>query len=374
MSTEQLKVFYDLDKLLPIINKEVQISSDTTLSDECKLDVYTEYIEGLDPDLRREYTHYKNLIINQNEHIANTYLCQKEYEGKSALLEIVNLQHSYSRRCAMIGMIAYLQQRLEGYKSDDKQVIEKFLTELFGGHSPKYMGTVYDLYYKNNKAKYPEYIPTIPPDVLGDKMPSIEQVKNYEDYVDTNLETIRGVVSAVFGFKPGQEATIHVHGVFNDANDKKLLDYRNKNANKFNGATELLLVPFGHTSLIDRFRCLRENVVLFNPSDPDVEILHQNRVMTDMNNHTAFKKRLNKLEGRMSKDDLASIKQYRTEIDNLRNAPAQMPKVNQKLAKLKSKIDRIYEANTKDNEVITEVIKIGDGKVTKTAYATEATD
>lgn len=375
MSKEQLNFFYDLDKINKINQKIDNIRNDTSLPASTKEEILFQMFDDLDPDDNREYEHFKRTMSNIHEPIKDTTVCQEKYKDKVVLIELVNLQNSYNRMCALFGMIGYLQQRLERYKSDDKVVIEKFFEEIFNGSSDKYMGTIYDLYYKNNKSNKPDFVPEIPPDVVGNLMPSIDQIANINNYMDLNIESIRAVVSGVLGIRAGHEATIHVHGVFDNMQDDEMLKYRNANMNKFNSATELLPIPFGHTFLIDKFRDLRRNIVLFNTSDPEVEILHSNRLTTEMNSHAMFKKRLNKLEGRMSKSDIAAIKEYRSEIDKLSKMPAKaVPKIDQKLAKLREKIDKIHEANTKDTEVITNVIKVSKGKVTKQTYATEATN
>jgi len=377
MSKEQLNYFYDIDKINTINQKIERINNDASLSQECKLDAVIAYFEDLDPDDRREYEHYKRTVINEIEFVENKTLCLEKYKGKIVLIEIQNQQQSYNRLFAMVGNIAYLQRRCDEFKGpeEEKAIIKKFLFSVYGGSSDKYIGTVYDLFYKNNKAKRPDYVPEIAPDVLGDLMPSIDQTMNVYNYLDLNIESIRGVVSALFGIRASHESTIHVHGVFDSIDDPELMKYRLNNANRFNAATELLPVPIGNTYLYDKFKQLRSNVVLFNSSDPDVEILHSNRLMTDMNSHAMFKKRLNNLEGRMSKDQLGAISGYRKEIDRLKNAPAgTIPKVDQKLVKLRSKIDKIYEENTKETEVITDVIKLSGGKAVKKRYTTEATD
>lgn len=276
--------------------------------------------------------------------------------------------------CAMIGMITYLQTRFDCYDiEEDKPAIDRFLTRLFNGSSSKYMGTIYDLYYKKNKSRHPAYVPVVDKDILGDLMPSVEQVNNFINHADTNFEQIRAVVSGVMGYKASHEATIHVHGVFNSADDPELTKYRIANSDKINQLADLLPVPFGNTYLYDKYKDFRSGVVLFNASDPDVEILNSNRVVSDMNSHAMFKKRLNNLEGRMNKQDLRAIKEYKGEIERVRKLPVseKPPKMEKYIAKLKTKIEKIYEANTDKEEVITNVIKIDKGKVSKKTYAAQ---
>jgi hypothetical protein len=168
---------------------------------------------------------------------------------------------------------------------------------------------------------------------------------------------------------------IHVHGVFNSPTDPSLTSYRIENADKMSPVADLVPVPVGKTVLYDKYKEYRSGTVLFNPSDPDLEILHTNRVMTDMNNHAMFKKRLNNLEGRMSKQDLQAYQKYHKEIEKLKKNPHQQPKpVEKKLATLKRKQEQILEKYTENDEVITNVIEFdrSKGKVTKQPFATKA--
>lgn len=377
MSTEQLNIFYDLDKIQEINTKLDQIRNDTSLDDETKQEVFCNYLDELSDDDKREYEAYRRYAVAEEQQIKNTACCQDTYKDKVLLMEFVNQQPSYTKACAMIAMITYLQARFDSYEvEEDKPAIDRFLNRLFNGSSAKYMGTIYDLYYKNNKAKHPTFVPEIRDQELKNLMPSIEQYMNFCNHADANFEQIRAVVSGTLGFRASHEATIHVHGVFNSVDDPEITKYRINNAEKLNALAELIPVPFGRTYLYDKYKSYRSNIVLFNGSDPDVEILNSNRIATDMNNHAMFKKRLNNLEGRMSKQDLLAIKDYRSEIERLRKLPAaeKPPKVTQKIAKLNTKIDKIYEANTSDKEVITGVVKVSKGKVSKKMFAAEATN
>jgi hypothetical protein len=372
MSAEQINVFYDILKIEKIHTKIESIREDANLNNDMKIDALNEYFDSISDDDKREYEHYKRMVAAESMHKNDTQCCQDKYKNKVLLMEFNNQQPSYARMCAMIGMITYLQTRFDQYKvEEDKPAISRFLTELFNGSSSKYMGTIYDLYYKNNKIKHPAYVPQVDKNILGDLMPSIEQVSNFVNYSDANFEQVRAVVSGIMGYKASHEATIHVHGVFDSADDPELTKYRLANSDKINQLADLLPIPFGYSYLYDKYKDFRSNIVLFNPSDPDVELLHSNRIVADMNSHAMFKKRLTNLEGRMSKQDLKAIKEYRGEIEKVRKLPVseKPPDMENYIADLKAKIDKIYESNTNKEEVITNVIKIGKGKATKKTYA-----
>jgi hypothetical protein len=239
MATEQLNCYYDLEKINTINTKLDSIRNDKSLDDETKQQVFIDFYDTLDDDDKREYEHYRRMVVVKETHISQDQCCQDEYKNKVLLMEFVNQQSSYNKLYAMVAMITYLQARYDSYEfEEDKPAIDKFLTTLFNGSSSKYLGTIYDLYYKNNKAKHPDYVPEIPANILGDLMPSIDQINNFTNHADVNFEQIRGVVSGVCGIKESHEASIHVHGVFKSADDPELTKYRITNADKISPVAE----------------------------------------------------------------------------------------------------------------------------------------
>lgn len=362
---EQLKIFYDLDKMQEITDRLAAINADESLSPEFRVKLTDDLMESLSDEEKREFHSYVRTVnTEQREPFKERFCGQKDLRDKIALIEFSNIQYSYCQTVAFFGMISYMMARAEQYKGESREHIHAFMDEVFGGHSDKYMGTIYDLYYKNNKALRPDYVPEVDPKVFGEYMPSVDQWNNYVKYCGAKFHELRGLVSALMGFRPSHDAVIHVHGIFDSPRDPELTKYINANYMRFDPVNELLPVPVGETRLIDQYKEYRSGTVLFDPSNPDLEILHSNRVMTSMNEHGMFKKRLSKIEGRMTKEELAKIKAYRTELHKLQNTPVadRTQLMDHKIDVLKKKINSIQEAHVTDNEVMTKVITINKAK------------
>lgn len=376
MRQEQLKVFYDIDRIAEINEKIEQIRNDNSLDQTAKESAVIAVMEALDDDEKREFEHYIRTVASELMPVKNEYVGQAKLKDKYVLMEIQSMQPSYHRANAFFTMISYMLARLDSYKNEeDKPAVQRFMQEVFGGTSDKYMGTLYDMFYTENKAKHPSYIPDIPVDILGDCMPSIDQWHNFTKYADAKYHEARALTSAILGYRSSQESIVHIHGIFDSPTDPELTAYRIENADKMSPVADLVPFPIGKTVLYDKYKEYRSGTVLFNPSDPDLEILHTNRVTTDMNNHAMFKKRLNSLEGRMSKQDMQAYNKYTKEIEKLRRAPPKSSKpLENKLAVLNRKKEEILEKYTNEDEVITNVIEFdrNKGKVSTSAFATKA--
>lgn len=375
MATEQKAVFYDLEKMQQIALKLAQIDSDKALSESMKTTLLTKLMDSLPDEDKREFHHYMRTVQNESDPLPERILCTDDTKGKIALIEFTNIQYSYCQTTAFVAMISYLLHRVNSYDGD-KEEVKKFCRSIFGNDNDRYMGTVYDLFYKNNKAKHADFIPEFDVNILEDCVPSIDQWTNFLKYADAKFPELRALVSGMFGIRPSQDAIIHVHGVFNSATDPALTNYRNANMDKISSLAELIPVPIGTTWLLDKYKQFVSGTVLYNPSEPDLEILHTNRQTVEMNSNAMFNKRVKKLKNRMTGEDIARIKNYRSEIESFRkNDTGVVPEVKQNIDVLKKKIDEIHEKYTNENEVITNVIKVTPGKnVTMTTCAAEATD
>lgn len=357
---EHKKVFYDVDKMYEIVSKLEQIKSDNSINEDMKVQLINALMDGLNDEVRREFSHFMRTTYDEINPIADPSCCTAECKGKVALVEFTNIQYSYCRSLSMFAMISYMLTRCESYDNkEDKPAIQRFMQEVFGGDSDKYLGTIYDLFYLNNKAKHADFIPDFDISILGDCVPSIDQWMNFMKYSDAKFAELRALTTGLIGVKPSYDAIIHVHGVFDSISDPGITTYRNANSDKINTMSELIPIPIGKTWLLDKYKEFTAGTVLYNPSEPELEILHTNRKTVDMNSNAMFKKRVKNLKGRMTDTEIDKIKKYRKEIDTFRkSAPTEVKKVDQRISKLKTKIDRIHEKNTKDNEVITNVITI----------------
>lgn len=362
---EQLNIFHNMDMIEPLITKMDQIREDESLDEAQKVELITSLMESLSDEDKREYMHFIRTTMPRT---ATKPVCQNELKGRYLMMEFTNIQYSYCQSLAFFGMISYMMTRLEGFIGDEseKKALHKFFMEVFGGTSDKYIGTIYDLFYKNNKNKYPDHIPEFDIKILGEYVPSIDQWENFTKYCGSKFHELRALTSGLVGFRPSQDAIIHIHGVFDSLNGPDVIKYRDTNTLKFNPYTELFMVPIGTTHLVDQYKNYRANTVIYDINNPEVEMLHSNFTTMDRNEGYKFKKRLGNLEGRMSGEDLSMIKKYRQELNSLQSIQPgdQTPREKSKMSVLKKKIGNIQEAYVTDDEVITKVIKVNKSKGT----------
>lgn len=353
---EQKQIFYDLDKMQEISAKLDKISADNSISENIKTQLVNNLMESLDDEVKREFSHFMRTVYDEKDPLSTRTACVKGMENKVALVEFTNIQYWYCRTIAFFGMIAYMQARCDNYKDEEsKPHVQKFMKEVFGGDSDKYLGTMYDLFYKKNRDKHANFIPEVDLSLVPHS-PSIDQWMNFLNYSDAKYTELRILASGLIGVRPSQDAIIHVHGVFDALDDPEISKYRNANVDKISTTAELIAIPIGKTWLLDKYKQFTSGTVLYNPSEPELEILHSNRQTIDMNSNAMMKKKVKNLKGRMNKQDITQIANYRKEIEKIRNTPVEK---NDKVSELRSKIDRIHEKYTGENEVIANVIKIG---------------
>jgi hypothetical protein len=351
--------YFNTESLLEIDQELESIKNNPGLSNDQKVDLVEKFLSDLDPERKREFIEFQNYMRVSQGFKEDKFIGQPELKNKYALVEFEHLQFNYSIMFGMIGSIMYQQTRLKDYKCSDevRGHIQDYLVHTFGNYSDKYIGTIYDLYYKENKAKYPDYIPDID-NTLKELMPTPEQVKNFTDFCTNKLEEIRATTTALTGYKPSQEATIRVHGIFNNT-DKDFVEYRDANFLNYEKMTELVMVPIGQKRLVQPFREFRTNVTIFNPEDKDVEILHSNKLVMNSSQYKNFNNRLSSLEGRLSKEEAAQYKRYKIELKELEKIPKSSDdsgEVAKKIEFVKKNIKDIQEAVAQDGEVITNVI------------------
>lgn len=352
--------YFNTESLLEINNELQSIRENPDLSDEQKIDMVADLMEGLPAERKREYMEYINYVRNTKTRREDKFVGSPEYKNWFALVEFENLQFHYASMFAMIGSIMYQQERLQDYQCSDeaRTAIQDYLKFTYGNYSNKYIGTIYDKYYKNNKAKFADYIPDINPDILGDCMPTPEQVKNFTDYCQNKLEEIRATTTALTGYRPSQEATIRVHGVFPDMGEK-MIKYRDTHFLEYDRHANLFPIEIGKIRLLDPFRDYRTSINLFNPDDKDVEILHANRVTMNASQYRKFNERLSKLDKKLDDNTLSDLKQYRKQLRDLNDIQPEdrTPDHATKIEFVKKNIKEIQEIAAKDGEVVTSVIK-----------------
>lgn len=355
--------YFNDESLLQISSTIENIKATPGMSEDEKVDTIIKYIDSLEPEKKREYFEFRNYVALSKTLAEDKPIGVPSQCGKIAMVEFDNLQFHYSLSFGMIGAIMYTQARLNDYKASDeaKEHVKDFLKHTFGNHSDKYIGTIYDLYYKKNKEKHATYIPEISPDVLGDAMPTPEQVKNFTDFCTNKLEEVRAVTTALTGYLPSQEAIIRIHGIFDDMG-KEFMEYRDKVFFELDRTSTLYPIPVGHVRLMDPYREYRSGINVFNPSEPDVEILNANRLQLTRSQGVEFKKRLQNLDGKLSEEESAALKNYNSQLNELHKLPVKNPEATKKMELIKKQITEIQETAAGDDEVITKVVKVDRNK------------
>jgi hypothetical protein len=196
---------------------------------------------------------------------------------------------------------------------------------------------------KANNVENPAYIPQITNEIKlksGEviPMPSFAQYRNAYNYCNVNLDEGRILARNVFGTLPTTELTFKIHGVFKDIDEANI--YRIKNASK---VEQLYQVPLGKTVLADNFKANKLGVILYNPSDPDLEIMLQGKHNILKAEAKVIKDRSSKLykDDRIPKESLDKIRKYRREQD----------KVARKINKVKSDDNKKYELEAESTKL-----------------------
>jgi hypothetical protein len=206
-------------------------------------------------------------------------------------------------------------------------------------------------------------------------MPAYAQLRNAANFHLNKLEEHRSLAKIVFNARPKNESLIHTHGVFD--NIELVNQYRVKESANIYG--KVIVVPVGYSNLADDFKCNRESVIMYNPSDPELEIMLNGKHNIRRAEARAMKKRsMSKLNKRTTKQSMDMIRDYsrakdrlatkgereihqkysgNEEIDNIRT-------VENAESALDSKINNALQFLDND-EVVFNTLKAKKGKLTK---------
>lgn len=213
--------------------------------------------------------------------------------------------------------------------------------------------------------------------VNGEKLvpiPSFWQYRNALNFYNTKLEEHRFLASQLTGMKPSSELLLHVHGVF--ANTEDMETYRIKKSENIRG--KAVVCPIGRTALGDEFRTNKDGIVMYNPADPEIEIMMQGKHNIRRVEAEAVKKRMSRIADRTDPETVSRIRKWRQEREKLvkgkpkvlsklaHSEPVEIAEVESKLENAISSIDRkIHEAleMLDDDEVIFETLEVKDGKL-----------
>lgn len=337
------KIAEDIDN----INK-----SDAT--NEMKSEKVNAYLSSLTIDELRSYKEFINFSKRADRTNDFHHLDAK----KITAFEYTPINQEYSHQMMFLGNIHYVLAQLENYKCNtaDRLKLLDFINFCYAAKED-HIGSIYDLYTKTHQGEDPVLIPDLPEPFLSKIRPSFETWNNALAYVKANFESLRMATTAMFGTRPTQESRIYVHGVFETK--AALEEYRLKHAKNIRDI--LYTAEVGVETILDPYRDLRNNCVVYHPNDKEVELLLQNKQAQAGMPENAMKNRIKKGNHKfISPEDLAVIESYRKAITDLDKLEENDSTIKMK-EELNQRIQKKLEEASEAGEVLTKITDMSTG-------------
>ena len=352
--------------------------------------------------------------------------CIQDQKDKLCLLEIQNCRREYEQKLAFVQMAGFMQNYISKIKfenEEQKKGAEYMLDRLFGVHSDDYIGSIYDIFIKNSDPNKPVFdIPSLNTFSTENKgnigitkennkyyivdykseynnegteksynrvislLPAYEQYLNAEKYCNSKLEEGRILVKFLFGLVPDKEYFVHNHGLFNSMKD--INKYRLQNTDSLRDIA--FPIPVGKDIIIDMFKSVKEGICLYDPADPEIELMCQGKHNIKKSEAKLLRKRMNKLnKSKIPKESLDKIREFRRTQDLIsqkKDALSEVkdPELKGELLKdieyansqIELGINDIYDENLDEDEIVFSGHKIrGKGKKpVKVDYITKVLD
>lgn len=204
--------------------------------------------------------------------------------------------------------------------------------------------------------------------------PAYAQMRNAFNYHSAKLEEHRFMTQLVFGTRPSHEMRIHVHGVFKDM--KEIDDYRIRKHSNIHG--KAVVAPIGRSALADDFRSNKDGITLYNPSDPEIEIMMNGKHNIRRAEAKVMRKRMSKLQDRTSQETLNKIRKFNQQKERLNKGLKNIRekysgedevKLSMQVEDAKSALDKkindCLSMCTDSDEVVFPTLKIKGGKLGK---------
>jgi hypothetical protein len=138
-------------------------------------------------------------------------------------------------------------------------------------------------------------------------MPSYSQLRNASNYYVNKFEEHRFLASVIFQQNPKTELLVHIHGLFDSM--ERADEYRVKES--ANIRDKVVATPVGFSVLAGDFRANRDGVTMYNPSDPDVELMINGKHNIRRAESNVMKKRtMTKLSDRAKPETLRMIREF----------------------------------------------------------------
>lgn len=206
-------------------------------------------------------------------------------------------------------------------------------------------------------------------------MPSYSQLRNASNFYINKFEEHRFLTSLIFQQRPENELLLHLHGLFDTM--EKADEYRVKESQSIHD--KVVAMPVGYSALAGDFRANRDGIVMYNPSDPDIELMINGKQNIRRAESNVMKKRsMSKLADRTNPETMRMIREFNKQKELLRSKGEK--KVREKLsqAEVTEGFRTIEQAQTildkkindalqflNDDEVVFNTLKVKDGKMSK---------
>lgn len=188
-------------------------------------------------------------------------------------------------------------------------------------------------------------------------MPSYSQLRNSYNYFSNKFEEHRQLANIVFGTRPNKELLVHVHGMFDSMEQAD--EYRVKNSSNIHDRA--VVAPVGFSVLAGDFRCNHDGVVMYNPSDPDVEIMLNGKHNIRRAEAKVMKKRtISKLSKRAPPETLNAIRNFNKAKERLETEAVKNVKEKYKGNELNENLKKIDNATARIDEKINDALQFLD--------------
>lgn len=206
-------------------------------------------------------------------------------------------------------------------------------------------------------------------------MPSYSQVRNASNYFINKFEEHRVLASMIFNQRPEHELLIHIHGLFDSM--ERADEYRVKESANIHGRA--VVAPVGYSALGGDFKPNRESSIIYNPSDPDIELMINGQQNIRRAEAQVMKKRtMSKLADRADPETMKAIRDFTKAKERLRTEgekkilskyaadeqPEQISKIRHAQSILDDKVNEMLQF-LDDEEVVIKPLLAKDGKLSQ---------
>jgi hypothetical protein len=345
-----------------------------------KKEIYANEISQLSSEEKLDFFHKYNLEKKLSQGFKDEYICKDDQKGQICLLEFSNICRDFDIQVSFLLMNAFLHDRMKTiqFESDEQKLGAEFLLQKLFGSQENIMDAL-NVVIKDNDASNPAYIPNVNSTIKLKSgkiipMPTFTQYRNAYNYCNTHYDEGRILAKNIFGTIPTCELSFKIHGVFKDMDEANI--YRIKNSAKI---SHLYPAELGKTILADNYRSNLTGIILYNPSDPDLEIMLQGKHNIMRAEAKLMKERSRKItkDERIPKESMEKIRNFKRaksdaikKINKLKHNNAlenDILDIEAEVTKHEQDINKEVAKFTRDEESIIRGFKVKKGKIASKA-------